>query len=142
MARVYFAAPLFCVGERAFNAEMAALLEQAGYAVFLPQRDGMMAATLTGLSEEEKIERIFARDLAEIKASDILLIVLDGRVPDEGACVELGIAHTLGKRCYALSTDDRALELDLKVNPLIAGCCRRLFSGTAELKEFLQTETL
>jgi hypothetical protein len=25
---------------------------------------------------------------------DVFLIVVDGRVPDEGACVDLGIAHT------------------------------------------------
>ena len=59
--------------------------------------------------------------------SDILFINLDGRVPDEGACVELGIAYASGKRCYGAKTDTRALELDMDLNPLISECLIRLF---------------
>ena len=44
----------------------------------------------------------------------MFLFVLDGRVPDEGACVELGIAycqkylHNGDKRLLGLYTDTRA----------------------------------
>ena len=40
---------------------------------------------------------------------DVLLFVFDGRVPDEGACFELGFAYAKRKRCVALKTDPRSL---------------------------------
>ena len=39
-----------------------------------------------------------------------MLINLDGRVPDEGACVELGYAYARGKRCIGIKTDVRVAE--------------------------------
>lgn len=38
--RLYFAAPLFSVQEREFNARLAASIEALGFDVFLPQRAG------------------------------------------------------------------------------------------------------
>ena len=40
-------------------------------------------------------------------------MVLDGRIPDEGACVELGIAYANGKRCYGVKTDARSVEINM-----------------------------
>lgn len=97
--KVYFAGPLFSQAEKDFNEEIAAVLEDCGYEVFLPQRDGIEAAQLEGKSEEELIRVIFDLDSSEVKKADILFMNLDGRVPDEGACVELGIAFGSGKRC-------------------------------------------
>lgn len=93
--RVYFAGPLFNQAEKDFNVEVASVLEEYGYEVFLPQRDGIEAAQLEGKSEEELIKMIFNLDSDEVKKADILFMNLDGRVPDEGACVELGIAFGL-----------------------------------------------
>ncbi len=84
--RVYFAGPLFNQAEKDFNVELAAVLEEYGYEVFLPQRDGIEAAQLEGKSEEELISMIFDLDSSEVKKADILFMNLDGRVPDEGAC--------------------------------------------------------
>jgi hypothetical protein len=59
-------------------------------------------------------------------AADVFLLVLDGRVPDEGACVELGIAYGhkwLGKReklLIGLHTDARAAFLRAKLNAMLA----------------------
>ena len=106
--RVYFAGPLFNQAEKEFNEEIAAVLEEYGYEVFLPQRDGIEAAQLEGKSEEELIRMIFDLDSSEVKKADILFMNLDGRVPDEGACVELGIAFGTGKRCYGFKTDTRS----------------------------------
>ena len=39
--RIYFAGPLFCEAERAFNLLLVEKLEAEGYQVFLPQRDGI-----------------------------------------------------------------------------------------------------
>ena len=53
----------------------------------------------------------FAKDIEAIEKSDLLLIVMDGRVPDEGACFELGYAYARGKICVGLKTDTRVSEL-------------------------------
>ena len=53
--------------------------------------------------------------------------VLDGRVPDEGACVELGMAYASGKRCYGIKSDARSVELDMDLNPMISGCFSKIF---------------
>ena len=125
--RVYFAGPLFSEAEREYNRKIVDILEKHGYEVFLPQRDGFLAAELEGLSEEEKTAKIFQKDYEEVLKADILFMVLDGRVPDEGACVELGMAYANGKRCYGFKNDARSVELDMDLNPLISGCFQKIF---------------
>jgi len=125
--RVYFAAPLFNEAEKAYNLKIVAILEKYGYEVFLPQRDGYLAAELEGLSDEEKTAKIFAKDYEEVLKADILFMNLDGRVPDEGGCVELGMAYNAGKRCYGFKNDARSVELDMDLNPIISGCFQKLF---------------
>ena len=79
---MYFAVPLFNEAEKAYNLKIVAILEKYGYEVFLPQRDGYLAAELEGLSDEEKTAKIFAKDYEEVLKADILFMNLDGRVPD------------------------------------------------------------
>ena len=146
--RVYFAGPLFNQAEKDFNAELAAVLEEYGYEVFLPQRDGIEAAQLEGKSEEELVSMIFSLDSSEVKKADILFMNLDGRVPDEGACVELGIAFGSGKRCYGFKTDTRSIESGLDLNPMISGCMTKVFKNydgeqlIKEIKEYLSENEL
>ncbi len=128
--RVYFAGPLFSQAEKDFNEEISSILEGCGYEVFLPQRDGIEAAQLEGKSEEELIRMIFELDSSEVKKADIIFMNLDGRVPDEGACVELGIAFASGKRCYGFKTDTRSIELGLDLNPMISGCMIKIFRNS------------
>ena len=45
------------------------------------------------MSPDERRKTMFEMDLTEISACDVFLFVLDGRIPDEGACVELGLAY-------------------------------------------------
>ncbi len=148
MSKIYLAGPLFCASERAWNETVTELLERRGYEVFLPQRDGMLAAALDNLTEEEKVAAVFEKDTAQIRSSDVLVMVTDGRVPDEGACVELGMAYAEGKRCYGVRTDARALERGLGLNPLAAGCFLKVFANEdgdallAELDEYLKTHEL
>ena len=124
--KVYFAAPLFSQGEREYNLMLTNLLESYGYEVFLPQRDGYLASDMNA-SQEEVIKTIFNRDLEEVLKADIIFIMLDGRAPDEGACVELGIGYANGKRCYGFKTDSRSVEFGLDLNPMISGCFEKLF---------------
>ena len=126
-SRIYFAAPLFSEAEREYNLKIVKILEDHGYEVFLPQRDGFLAPELEGKTEAEKTEMIFQKDKEEVLKSDILFMLLDGRVPDEGACVELGIAYANGKRCYGFKSDARSVELDMDLNPMITGCFTKLF---------------
>ena len=127
--KVYFAGPLFNQAEKDYNLKMTKVLEDNGYEVFLPQRDGIEAAQLEGKSEDELIEMIFKLDESKVKEADIIFMNLDGRVPDEGACVELGIAFAAGKRCYGFKTDTRAAERALDLNPMISGCMTKIFSN-------------
>lgn len=127
--KVYFAGPMFNQAEKDFNLKMTKVLEDNGYEVFLPQRDGIEAALLEGKSEDELVEMIFKLDESRVKEADIIFMNLDGRVPDEGACVELGIAFAEGKRCYGFKTDTRAAERSLDLNPMISGCMTKIFSN-------------
>ena len=50
--RIYFAGPMFSQGEKDFNLKLVKVLEDHGYEVFLPQRDGIEAALLEGKTAE------------------------------------------------------------------------------------------
>jgi len=93
--KIYFGGPLFSSAERAFNHKLTGRLEALGFEVFLPQRDGVERDTppYNTMSAEEKRQRLFETDCDEVLKVDVFLYVLDGRVPDEGAAVELGIAY-------------------------------------------------
>ena len=146
--KVYFAGPLFSESEKEYNAKLTRILEDYGYEVFLPQRDGFLAAELEGKSEAEKTQMIFEKDLEHVLEADIVFMVLDGRVPDEGACVELGIAYANDKRCYGFKTDARSVEMDMDLNPMISGCFIKVFRDLdgekliEELKQYLSENEL
>ena len=63
--RIYFAGPLFNDAEKEYNLKIVTILESYGYEVFLPQRDGYLAADLEGLTEAELTKKIFAKDRDE-----------------------------------------------------------------------------
>jgi nucleoside 2-deoxyribosyltransferase len=87
---IYLAGPLFSEAERRFNLEIAHRLE-----VFLPQRDSVERdrPPYDTMVAEERRHAMFHLDRSRILDADVFLFMLDGRVPDEGACVELGIAY-------------------------------------------------
>ena len=96
---------------------------------------------LAGKTEEELTQLIFEKDFSEVMKADIIFMLLDGRIPDEGACVELGIAYANGKRCYGFKTDARSVEINMDLNPMIAGCFIKLFknlNGDALIEELEQ----
>lgn len=146
--KVYFAAPLFSQSEKDYNLYLTKILEDHGYEVFLPQRDGFLAAELEGKTEEEKTQMIFEKDVSEVLKADIIFMLLDGRVPDEGACVELGIAYANGKRCYGIKSDARSVEINMDLNPMISGCFIKLFANydgdklVKELEQYLSENEL
>ena len=124
---IYLAGPLFSEAERRFNLELTQRLEALGFNVFLPQRDGVERdrAPYDSIAPEERRRATFDLDRTSVLDSDVFLFVLDGRVPDEGACVELGIAYCqkylVGgeKLLVGLHTDTRAAFVGARLNPMV-----------------------
>ncbi len=146
--RVYFACPMFAAMEKEYGLKLTSILEKFGYDVFVPFRDGYEAAQFEGKTEEQLVEMIFEKDLEEVKKADIVFFLLDGRAPDEGGCVELGMAYAYNKRCYGFKTDTRTVEMSLDLNPMITGCMRKIFrnidgdAAIAELEDYLSENGL
>ena len=143
--RLHFAGPLFSNAERLFNASLATRLEAAGFTVFLPQRDGAERERppYASMTREQRRAAMFEMDTTEIVACDIFLIILDGRVPDEGAAFELGVAYACkrlqqsAKRLIGLHTDARAAFIGAKLNPMLAVPLDALASDEDGLLEIL-----
>ena len=124
MKKIYFAAPLFNEMELKRNEEMTELLRNWGYEVYLPQESAGLSAKIiaNGGDTYTVSKKIFESDLNGIKNCDIWIFFLDGRVPDEGACVELGMAYAWNKVCLGYKTDDRCLDFTGTDNLFIEGC--------------------
>jgi nucleoside 2-deoxyribosyltransferase len=124
---IYLAGPLFSEAERRFNLRLTQRLEAIGFEVFLPQRDGVERdeTPYDTMTPEERRHAMFHLDRSRILDADVFLFVLDGRVPDEGACVELGIAYCQKyfqngeKLLVGLHTDTRAAFLGGRLNPMV-----------------------
>jgi nucleoside 2-deoxyribosyltransferase len=143
---IYIAAPLFSTAEKDFNLKLTALLEAQGYEVFLPQRDSAFAkeSSYAELPKDERRKTMFELDRDQIIGSDIFLYVLDGRVPDEGAAVELGIAYmakmTGSKIAHliGLHTDKRAAFDSAQLNPLLRVPLEHVAEDEATLMQYLK----
>ncbi len=119
--KIYFAGPLFSEAEREFNVKITKELRKEGFDVFLPQEHSEnIEIPDTDEKRRKLLTGFFTKDIEAIDDSDILLIVLDGRVPDEGACFELGYAYARGKICVGLKTDSRVSEMGTD-NAMIVG---------------------
>ena len=140
MEKIYIAAPLFNEMELKRNEEIKEYLKKLGYNVYLPQEEGGLASELINKSNKLQVNKqIFESDIEGIKSCDILLFLLDGRVPDEGACVELGMAYAWNKKCIGYKTDTRALDITGDDNLFIEGCFDFKIARTLnELELFLK----
>lgn len=144
--RVYVAGPLFSEAERAFNKSLLEDLEGIGCDVFMPQRDAIEFSKpdfqrLTPLLQSKAI---FESDKSQIYGADVFLFCLDGRVPDEGGAVELGLAYAhreftpRHKILVGLHTDSRVAMDDRPLNAMLMGAFDEVFSTRAELLEYLE----
>jgi len=128
--KIYCAGPLFNPKECETMSEIAATLEDAGYRVFLPQRDGLELARLLPVLQEHGMpfrdassicnKAIFALDVFQIIDTNGLVLNMNGRVPDEGAVAEAGIAWAHGKPVVIFNTDKRSL-VQGNCNPMVMG---------------------
>lgn len=128
---VYCSGPLFCPEEIASMNALAQILEDAGMDTFLPHRDGLerfvmpflntpLSADILGM--RSRIDRaIFALDVYQIAVRcESFVLNLNGRVPDEGAVAEAGIAFALGKPVVIYKNDYRS-AFDGRDNSMITG---------------------
>ena len=99
---------------------IARVLEQAGFGTFVPHRDGLerfvMGLVNTPLNNNilgarDTIDAaIFALDCFQIiKRCDYFVLNMNGRVPDEGAVAEAGIAFAAGKPLVIYKNDRRSV---------------------------------
>lgn len=102
--RAYVAGPLFNDGERATDWALAMACTRAGYSSYVPHVDG-------GRRTPENEDGLYARDLEELKACDVVVANLEGVDVDSGTAWEIGYAVALGKRVYGFRTDSRYLNL-------------------------------
>lgn len=135
---IYIAGPLFSAKERQWNVSLRSALSEF-CDVYLPQEDGSLLVDLvaSGVPVSEAKNAIFKGDLSAIERCDILLIVMDGRVIDEGASFELGYAFCRGKVCIGLKTDVRSL-LPIGDNPMIECALRGIFGDVDEMSEWIR----
>jgi nucleoside 2-deoxyribosyltransferase len=141
---IYVAAPLFNEMEIGRNREVKRILLMQGYRVYLPQEDaGISYEILDGTECKAAVrKRIFDQDVRAVATCDVLLCLLDGRVPDEGMCIELGMAFALGKPCVGYKTDFRAMDERGDNNIMLDGCLNwRIARTTAQLIEILGSLT-
>jgi nucleoside 2-deoxyribosyltransferase len=128
--KIYCAGPLFNPKEREEMEQIASVLENSGCSVFLPQRDGLEFALIfphfigKGINGHDAKYilnmAIFSLDVFEVVNSDGLLLNMNGRVPDEGAMVEAGIAWACNKVIVIYRSDTRSL-IEGSCNPLVLG---------------------
>ena len=103
-------------------ATLAGCLEAAGFTTFLPQRDGVEAfvmglvdSPISGglvgrLAGRQVSKAIFAVDVYQLaRCCDALVLNMNGRVPDEGAAVEAGMAFALGVPVVLYKNDHRSV---------------------------------
>lgn len=131
LPRVYCAGPLFNQAERDEMTAIADRLCGAGFAVYLPHRDGMEFRHVHHVLVDRGWpaptaahflhEAIFALDIFQlVERCDAVVWNLNGRTPDEGAVSEAAIAWALGKPLVAYKDDVRSL-ITGRDNPLLAG---------------------
>ena len=141
--RAYLAGPLFCQAEREYNLYLKEALAEYSVELVLPQETDMLFDPLMmddPAYASEASEKVFRRDLALLDSCDIFIINLDGRVPDEGACVELGYAYSRGKPLYGIKTDVRVSEFGMD-NMMIAGILRgRIADSVAGLADMILSD--
>ena len=140
--RIYYAASLASEAERDFNRRVVGMIHDLGYSTWFPQEDaGLLTEYIEedGMTLEEGRQYIFDLNIREVQACDMMVLCLDGRVPDEGACIEAGIAWGMHKRIIALKTDFREGEPGGN-NIMIDGIVAEVASSVDQLRDMLNPE--
>lgn len=114
---IYNAAALFNARETYFNSALVERLENLGYRIILPQRDGFEFGNLIEILRNtippDEIDRVVSNIIyfldigVFIPSCDVVLANLDEPV-DEGVVIEASYAKLMGKYVIGLRTDVRS----------------------------------
>ncbi len=137
--KIYIAAPLFNEMELKRNLSIDKVLKGEGFKTYLPQRDGGLFYDFKNQEDQvsEIRKQIFLSDYEAIIKCDIILCLLDGRVLDEGMCIEIGIAFALKKICLGYKTDYRCQD-KFGNNIMIEGTLSKIFKHEEDLLKHLR----
>lgn len=130
--KVYCAGPLFNPAECREMGEIADVIDDyckfsgGVFKSFCPHRDGIEYAGLGRFLTErgcDKVQEIvdrviFAIDAYQVVTSDLMVINLNGRVADEGACMEMGMAFAISMPVVGFKTDIRSAAFGVD-NPML-----------------------
>ena len=86
-----------------------------------------------------KRKYLFKLDCAHMDWCDTILFLFDGRVPDEGACFELGYCYAMKKRCIGYKTDARCF-IDGFDNVMLQGAPEIVLRNEDELRNFFSAQ--
>lgn len=148
--KIYCAGPIFNTKEREEMEEIAEILRQNGFDVFLPHKDGLkfydMLSYMIRLGfENKKAKNILKRAIFYLDAYQVaedcnaVLVNLNGRIPDEGAIVEGAWSWILGKPTFLFKNDVRTV-LDGEDNPMVEGLGNFIYVRSVnQLREVLKT---
>ncbi len=139
--KVYLAAPLFNDMEWERNKQLKKFLQNLGFQVHLPQDEAGLSYDLISKGKDRIDVRktLFENDVEGVKNCDIIVCLLDGRVPDEGTCIELGMAFAWGKICIGYKTDNRAMDKNGDNNIMLDGTMKwkQIVTNLTELQDIL-----
>jgi len=128
--KIYLAAPLFTAAEKEFNKNIASVLHQSYFKVFLPQEE-----CLAALSSRE----IFETCVKGIDDSDVVLGIVDGADADSGTCWEIGYSYATGKKIVLLRTDFRGSGDAGGFNAMLCECTPYVINSKTYLLDLIQT---
>ncbi len=125
---VFIASPWYNKSEEKLNLEIARVLQDKGFKTYLPQRDRFPYEDLVHqFSKIEDLEKAKERAIKVVSHIDIyqagvvcnsMVLNINGRVPDEDALIQAGIAFRSGKPLVVYCNDHRSLK-DRMQSPLI-----------------------
>src|SRR5438128_8963994 len=126
--KIYLAGPLFTEAERAFNLELAHLLEKEGHEVYLPQRETPAA------SGPGRTATIFRANLTGLKHADCVVAICDGPQVDDGTAWEIGYAWGRNIPVFGVRTDARLVQQpDERINLMILESLNELSPSIPQL---------
>ena len=136
---LYLAGPLFTEAERSFNETLREVLSEF-FDVFLPQEAGLIGEMMKhGIGPSESSHQIYEACMKALKKCDILLIVLDGVMVDDGSAFELGIAHMRKVPRFGYLSDDRKRPEPPSINSMIYFSLDRIFSDLNSLANWAES---
>jgi HAD superfamily hydrolase (TIGR01509 family) len=144
--KIYLAGPIFGEAQLEYNERILTMLEDAGHSVFLPQRDGIeniRPGDEPGIeTEADAKNELFRFNRERVLEAELVIVSLDGQVPDVGIGTELGLAHEndvpiIGIRTHAPNSVSKDVETEL--NPMLYGSLDRLVIDSDNLLDAVES---